>query len=748
MPPGNLDLQNATTKMDTSENPELNLAFEMVAFTNKHLFLTGKAGSGKTTFLHRIQDEGIKRLAVVAPTGVAAINASGMTIHSLFQIPIGLHLPGVQRSDSKQQQYKFSRKKIRLLNNLDLLVIDEISMVRADLLDAVDGVLRRYRENSIPFGGVQLLMIGDLNQLPPVVKPDEWAMLSQYYQTPFYFSSHALMRSDYRSIELRKIYRQSDAEFIELLNQVRDNRLDQPSIRRLNSRYQPNFEPPADQPYITLTTTNRVAQQINEVNLRKLPGAAQSFIARIEGDFPPSFYPNEEVMQFKPGAQVMFIRNDNNHDKRYFNGKIGRIESLNEDSIQVVCPGDSQPIEVVPAEWENIKYSLNESTGKIEEQVLGTFIQMPLKLAWAITIHKSQGLTFERAIIDAQASFASGQVYVALSRCKSLEGIVLRSPLSQNSIKTDSQVQTFNQQLEQQAPDAEWLQHARHELESKQLRDLFSFQKIKSEMQQLLQICQQHTPAVSPEVVALLQAIVDQANVDLFDVAAKFQPQLEYYLKETNVFPSDNPQFHQRWPKASHYFQEKIESIAKGLYSIPFNTDNQTVNTNLSERIRDLQLALLIKARSFEACSQGFTSLNVQQAQIHAELEFQNLQSGAIAAAGNPAVPISARPHQSETRKTSLSMFQAGKTVDEIAAERKLQATTIQTHLADFVAIGEVDIKALCNDEVIAKIADVMRANPDFTNSQIKTELGEGFGYGEIHLVRAHLKSNQSHRNR
>jgi len=501
-------------------NPELELAFDLIRYTDKCLFLTGKAGSGKATFLHQIRAESPKRMAVVAPTGVAAINAGGMTIHSLFQIPLGLHLPGVSRMDPAQQR-RFSKTKVRLLQSLDLLVIDEISMVRADLLDAVDEVLRRFRHAEKPFGGVQLLMIGDLHQLPPVLKPDEWEILSRSYESPYFFSSHALHETDYQCLELKHIYRQSDPDFIELLNRVRNNCLDQASLRKLNTRYVSGFQPPSDEAYITLTTTNAVARQINAANLRHLPGKPLVYSARVQGDFPPSSYPTEVDLRFKPGAQVMLIRNEPGKAPRYYNGKIGQIARMDANAIYVVCPGQTEEISVEPAEWQNVKFTLNEETRQIEERILGTFTQMPLKLAWAITIHKSQGLTFERAIIDAQAAFASGQVYVALSCCKSFEGIVLRSPLSQSSIKTDRVVQTFSEQADQNAPDRNFLLQARRAFECQLLRELFSFEQIRMQFDQLLHLYRQHSHSLAPETVGQFQEVINQVTRDMINVTEK-----------------------------------------------------------------------------------------------------------------------------------------------------------------------------------------------------------------------------------
>jgi len=605
--------------MSLQTNPQLELAFEFVRNTDKSLFLTGKAGSGKTTFLHQIKAEGRKRLAVVAPTGVAAINAGGMTIHSLFQLPFGIHLPGVQRSENSQQR-RFSRQKMRLIRSLDLLVIDEISMVRADLLDAVDDVLRRFRDHRRPFGGVQLLMIGDLHQLPPVVKQEDWEVLTRFYETPLFFGSRALQQTEYISIELKHIYRQSDPEFIALLNKVRDNCLDEQSLRKLNSRFVPNFRPPSQDAYITLTATNAAAHEINAGNLNRLSTPRHVFQAHVAGEFPASSYPTDQILEFKTGAQVMFIKNDLQPERRYFNGKIGRITRIAEDLIYVRCPDDPYDIAVAPAEWQNVKYSLNEETQKIDEQVLGTFTQYPLKLAWAITIHKSQGLTFERAIVDAQAAFAYGQVYVALSRCKSFEGIVLRSRISGSSVKTDPEVRRFSQDAERLAPSESTLQQAKRECQASLLQELFRFDSIENGLEKLRSTYAQHAKTLPPAALDQVQSLLEQARTQ-FDVAGKFAPQLAEYLGQ-DAMPEANAALQARIQKASTYFTEKITGLVQDANALSTVADNQAVAAALASQLKSLQRDFFVKRACFAACGGGFTTEAYNRAKVNAELDF------------------------------------------------------------------------------------------------------------------------------
>ncbi|VAV85522.1 DNA repair and recombination protein, putative helicase, partial [hydrothermal vent metagenome] len=442
-----------------SKNPELELAQNFVEKTDRNVFLTGKAGTGKTTFLHSIKEYSLKRLVVVAPTGVAAINAKGVTIHSFFQMAFGPILPdgaGTRNTEGSFQR-KFNKTKINIIRSLDLLIIDEISMVRADLLDGIDQVLRRYKDRTKVFGGVQVLMIGDLQQLSPVVKDNEWELLKTYYTTPYFFSSKVFQQCNAISIELKHIYRQDNEKFIAILNEIRNNKLTENSANDLNERYLPDFIPSKDDGYITLTTHNNRANEMNNLELQKIDHKSYFYTANVDGKFPEYSFPTHERLELKVGAQVMFVKNDSTPEKRYFNGKIGEIIQLSKEEIIVRCQDDEFDIVTTPEVWENVSYSINQETKEISEHVAGSFSQMPLRLAWAITIHKSQGLTFEKAIIDAKASFAHGQTYVALSRCRTLEGIVLKSPINANNIISDTRVTSFNENVEKNPPNAELL---------------------------------------------------------------------------------------------------------------------------------------------------------------------------------------------------------------------------------------------------------------------------------------------------
>lgn len=618
------------TAMNYQSNPQLELAFDYVCNTNKNIFLTGKAGTGKTTFLQQLKQEPVKRMAVVAPTGVAAINAGGMTIHSFFQLPFGLFLPEYAQDAARKRNFR--QEKIRLLQSLDLLVIDEISMVRADLLDAVDDVLRRYKDRQRPFGGVQLLMIGDLHQLPPVVKDDEWELLRTHYDTPYFFSSRALQQTDPVAIELKHIYRQSDRLFIELLNKVRDNKLDEEVLEKLNSRYVPDFEANAKEAYITLTSHNASAQTINAENLANIAGDIHRFRAEIKGDFPTHAYPTEETLELKIGAQVMFVKNDISREKRYYNGKIGQIAKINDDTIYVKCPDDEDVIPVIPVEWTNVKYTLDEKTKEVSEDVIGSFLQYPLRLAWAITIHKSQGLTFERAIIDAQSAFAHGQVYVALSRCKSFEGIVLRSPIIYSSVKTDTKVKNYTEAADKNAPDEAHLNQSKRDFQQSLLLELFDYQPLKRYFEQMNRVFLTHQHTINADSFLQFQEIADKAESQVFTIAKKFQTQLTSFFQQPGL-PETNETLQERIQKAGIWFSEKVGLLQSECKKIAFLTDNKSVEKVAAEALENLQRELFVKKACLNAAEKGFSTRAYLRAKADAQIDFKASISSPLATA-------------------------------------------------------------------------------------------------------------------
>jgi hypothetical protein len=584
-------------------NPELALAANYVLFTGKNIFLTGKAGTGKTTFLHQLRKNPLKRMVVVAPTGVAAINAQGVTIHSFFQLPFG---PLLDFNRVKPDQMRFSKEKINIIRSLDLLVIDEISMVRADLLDAVDVVLRRFRGQGKAFGGVQLLMIGDLQQLAPVVKDDEREMLQKHYETPYFFSSKALRETDFVSIELKQVFRQQDERFISLLNEVRANRLTDETLRRLNERYLPDFQPDEQEGYIALCTHNAQAQRINDIQMEALPGAEYHFRAMLEGEFPEYSYPTELELLVKENAQVMFVKNDPSPEKRFYNGKIGKIVGIEDGIIRVLCPGETKPIAAEPLKWDNVRYSLNETTNEIKEVVEGSFVQYPLKLAWAITIHKSQGLTFERAIIDAQASFAHGQVYVALSRCKTLEGLVLSTPVHHHSIINDRTVGGFTEEVERNQPDEGLFQVANKEYKQELLLDLFQYDSFRNRVLYVSKVISENKGSVPDHTHEVFKEMFSPVQREIIDVADKFHAQI-YRLLSQEPDVEKNTALQARIGSAAGYFSEKIKSlILDPIATLHLDIDNKAVKKQLNDAISRLEADARIKWESLAVCLTGF----------------------------------------------------------------------------------------------------------------------------------------------
>lgn len=595
--------------MDFQTNPELNLAREFVEFTRRNVFLTGKAGTGKTTFLHNLKTSLPKRLVVVAPTGVAAINAGGVTIHSFFQLPFGPIVPGAAGGNGPEGRniHRYSRQKIDIIRTLDLLVIDEVSMVRSDLLDGIDEVLRRFRRNSLPFGGVQLLMIGDLQQLAPVIKDNEWNLLRPYYDSAFFFGSRALQKTDYVSIELKQIFRQQDDKFIAVLNKIRDNQLDQPGLDLLNQCYRPEIINGDAEGFITLTTHNHQARRINGARLSQLPGKSHQFKAKVDGNFPESNFPTDDELVLKTHAQVMFVKNDSSPDKAYYNGKIGQVTAIVDDKIFVKCPGDEEAIEVKPDRWDNTRYKIDDDTSEIKEEVEGTFTQYPLKTAWAITIHKSQGLTFEKAIIDANAAFAHGQVYVALSRCKSLQGLVLTNPLNVSALKTDAEVSGFIRRVEEEPADEEVLTQAKRDYRFMLLKEMFDLNSLEGQLAYSLRVAYENKGAVQDELPVILGKMKALVTSEMRPVADRFIGQISRLLQE-NPDTDNNEFLQERIRKASHWFAEKVKSgLTEPFENLSIETDNKAVRKSLKQAFERLGNEVSMRASVFEKCKEGFT---------------------------------------------------------------------------------------------------------------------------------------------
>ena len=698
------------------ENKELRNAWEFAEHTGISIFLTGKAGTGKTTFLRTLKEHSSKRMIVVAPTGVAAINAGGVTIHSFFQLPLSPYVPGTTFKD----RYDFGKEKRRIIRTLDMLVIDEISMVRSDLLDAIDNVLRRYRDPTLPFGGVQLLMIGDLHQLTPVVTPRDEELLRPYYDTPYFFGSHALQQTSYVTIQLTHVYRQQDQAFIDILNHVRDG------VPTAEDRCKPMFIPKAEEGYIRLTTHNRMADSYNDNELHKLPGKRYVFKAEIEKEFPESSYPADVNLELKQGAQVMFIKNDPSPSHLYYNGRIGHVVGFEEGKVVVKCPGDDYTISVEPAEWENTRYAINEEKKIIEPQVLGVFRQYPLRLAWAITIHKSQGLTFEHAIIDASASFASGQVYVALSRCKSLEGLVLASQIQPRNIIGDARVNDYIARQQTEAEKSiEELPALKAEYYRTQLYDLFNFMPLFAAEQQLHRLLLEYFRQF-PKLTNYHGTVIDQLKQKVIDVALRWR----MVIQQTSAEGLHAPAFLERVKRSAAYFVTGLEEMLPDAIEKTkiARTNNKRGMQLFDERYKDLWLAYLSKDRLLRAMEETpFTVSAYMQAKQEAMLDAMDVVmpgSRPRKRKSSVASPVSTSSAESATTKSAkaprvstyvqtYTLFRQGKTPQQIADERHLALSTILSHLAPYVSSGQISADKVIDGEKVKAIRHAIAQLPE-----------------------------------
>ncbi len=813
-------------------NPELELAEEFLKYTNCNIFLTGKAGTGKTTFLKNFKKNSPKRMVVTAPTGVAAINAGGVTLHSFFQMPFGPFVPGSE-AHTQSSQRRFNREKINIIKSLDLLVIDEISMVRADLLDGVDAVLKRYRRSNLPFGGVQLLMIGDLHQLSPVVKDAEWRILKQYYDTAYFFSSNSLNKTELFPIELKHIYRQSDRRFIDLLNAVRDNNLDESDLAELNRRCNPNFFPDDKDGYITLCTHNRKADGINISKLHSVKGEKQTFDAKVEGDFPEHTFPTPATLELKIGAQVMFVRNDPLPEKRYFNGKIGEITQISKNKIWIKCPDEHSQISIESATWENIEYKLDQESGEIKENIIGTFEQYPLKLAWAITIHKSQGLTFDKAIIDAQAAFAHGQVYVALSRCRTLEGMVLSSSLSKRAMKTDPTVLHFTRDGQQNLPNREKLEIAKIHYQQQLLLECFDFQRLRYLLGRLVGVVSGNPGLIQVSGIGDISEMQKKTVVEIYTIAENFKRQLQALFKDS-LLPTEDPAILERIAKGSAYFREKLELNFWGpIQKLQIDTDNKEIRKKTNDALKRVREEGAVKMAAVTCCQGGFSPTSYLRSISSAEIEFRKKKPKSspviysesdiahpelfqtlrewrtrkaneenivpfqvmhqktliqiivhlpdnitalkkirgigkqlskrygddlismvstyrrehgieevilptVSPSQTDSVSKKKQPSGKNTKEITLELFEKGLNIEEIASERSLVNSTIETHLAFFIAKGEVNIENVLPKNKIELIEQTInRTKSSF--GEIKRTLGSDCSYGEIKLVQAHI---------
>ena len=711
------------------ENTELKHAWEFVEHTEQSIFLTGKAGTGKTTFLKMVKKHSGKRLIVVAPTGVASINAGGVTIHSFFQLPLSPFVPNA----TVRERYNFGKEKRKIIRTLDMLIIDEISMVRSDLLDAIDAVLRRYRQHDRPFGGVQLLMIGDLQQLTPVVTPADEALLRPYYDTPYFFGSHALQQTPYVTIQLQKVYRQQDETFLNILNHLRENTLSSTDLQILNERYQPHFQPRQEEGYIRLTTHNNKADSYNDMQLEQLTAKAYHYMASIKGTFPEYSYPTSESLVFKVGAQVMFIKNDSSAEHLFYNGKIGHIIYLDDSHIEVLCPGDEHSIVVEKQTWENTTYKINEATKEIEPTVQGTFSQYPLRLAWAITIHKSQGLTFERAIIDAGSSFASGQVYVALSRCKTLEGLVLASPITAEAIINDQGVADYiNRQDEEARKSIAQLPRFKDDYERFQLIELFQFMDIWRTEEMLCRLLIEFFHSYS-KLILIHKSTVKELQEKVTIIAYKWTT----YISQLTIEQIHDPQFLERVVASANYFKKTLKHYLEDLIeqTLEVKSNNKVAMRRLDNYLTDLREMYLAKKYLLQAViTNGFTTENYLRAKQEALL--MALDELSPTSQRRSKSTKKKKEKKENTKDITLQLLKSGLTPLQIATERKLTTSTIYTHLGYFVKEGVIDINDFMEQEHIQNIQQVIqKIGVDNGRTAIKALCLPTVTYEEINLM-------------
>ncbi len=723
-------------------NIEFELAEQFALRTRKHCFVTGKAGTGKTTLLKRLVERAQKNIVVVAPTGVAAVNAGGVTLHSMFGLPLTCFVPNddfvdpnvaTNRHRLLREYLRLREEKLRVLRQMELLIVDEVSMVRCDTLDAMDLVLRTVRRNREPFGGVQVMLIGDVHQLPPVVKEAEWNILQSCYRSPYFFDSLAWSQLDAAQIELQTVFRQSDERFLALLNNVRNRRLSPDDYRRLQERYDPGFKP-TEPGYVLLATHNHKADNVNSQALKKLPGRTHSFEAQIEGQFPEHLFPCDRTLHLKVGTQVMFIRNDT-EGGAYYNGKLAVVTQIHGDDVTVTFRDTGLDYLLHRETWENIGYGVDEESGRIERQELGAFSQYPLRLAWAITIHKSQGLTFDKVIIDAGRSFVAGQVYVALSRCRTLEGIVLHSTITPNALHDEPRIREFS--ASHHAADRLQGVLVREKVlyANDQLLQLFTFTELSAHLEEWQKlIAGKKLPDKDAAQTAHEQMCARLGEIDA--TADKFQRQLKRLIEASEADPDSARILKERCGKAIAYFTEQIatqliEPLRRHIEPIAYQKKAKRYVRLLRLMEKDYwsKIERLYGARLLDDGLYDGERVHVQ---------------GEIDTATARTSPRK-KKEKGETYRDTLDLHQQGKSVEEIAALRGLAVNTIKSHLARWVESGDIDIYRLLPAESIDSVLAFLRENEGATVSAIRSGTGDRWDYADIRMIAAHhLASRES----
>lgn len=724
---------------------------QAVAFvnqTNQNLFLTGKAGTGKTTFLKYIRENCYKKMAITAPTGVAAMNAGGTTLHALFWLPFGMFVEDyplkwdeadthIYNKNRLFSTIKLTKQRRAILQELELLVIDEVSMVRADTLDAIDIILKSVRRDMRPFGGLQVLFIGDLYQLPPVVRDNEWHVLRDHYSSPFFFDSKVLRGNALVMLELQQIYRQKDNVFIDILNKIRNNQCADDDLTYLNTHHRTDFKPADNDQYITLTSHNRLADQINQEELVKLASKMHNIKAIVKDEFQQGAYPTEENLALKDGAQVMFIKNDVGDDRKYFNGKIGFVKEILLDKQQVIVgfKDGTEDVVVKRETWENIKYKYNKGEDKIEEEVLGTFSQFPLRLAWAITIHKSQGLTFEKAIIDAGTSFAAGQVYVALSRLIGLEGLVLRSKIPSHSIRTDTQVVEFMKRLMKEDELDDVLQRCQRLYLGQILIQSFRWTSLTESVREISDSLVDRNIDQKEGVItffAHLSAHISEQEI----IAHKFVTQLYKLLSDASAVDYDK--ICTRTESAVAWFLPKLEKQV--IEATSTHIEEWQVRKRTKKYIQEMKALLLDFKRKHEVLKHCMTiaqALTKNESLEDLSMEVHKVKDSSVESAEEVGTKVD------DTKQVTLNMYQDGLDIAAIAAKRGMVAGTIYGHLIHYVGT-EIDAEDLIETDKLQKIISMIQSNPSMSASELKNKLGVNFDYPDIRIAQKCLEVKEN----
>lgn len=709
--------------------------------TNQNIFLTGKAGTGKTTFLRQIQANNNKNTVVVAPTGVAAINAGGVTMHSFFHLPFQPFLPQQKRGfglsasegidlNTLLQNARFNKERRKIFEELELLIIDEVSMLRADMLDAIDGILRHYRKkNHLPFGGVQVLLIGDLFQLPPVIKDEEWHVLQPFYKSLFFFDAQVMQQVNLISIELDKIYRQSDDVFINLLNKIRNSEVEESDLALLNKYYDPYFYPEIEDGYIVLTSHNFKADKINQAALAKLNSELYEFEGELKGEFNESALPVDKRLVLKVGAQIMFIRNDKGDNRRYYNGKIGIITKMRGNEVYVKFLDGSGEMKLEKEVWRNVKYKYSEQDDRIEEEEIGSYKQYPIRLAWAVTIHKSQGLTFDKAIIDAGQSFAAGQVYVALSRLTSLQGLVLSSPIGLSAIQTEEKIRSFAQQVWSKAELKNALIQGQKDYLITRLLQAFNWEKLIAQFQDYLaQVSVKPNPSIGSETILWAKIMIERLN-QLGEVGQKFSNQLLQLMTDINSYAI----VQQRVLAAHVYFQKEIEIQLIEKWQEHFNFIQS--KSKVKKYLTQLQfLQELLDKKRYEIEQVNILAKGLAAGE-QLDKVFQTFHQSLQSKPDSKQQVQATEAIKENTKDMTLRLFQQGKSIGDIAIERGLTQGTIEGHLLGFVDAGKVAFEAVIPTEIVLKVEQAFINAEEKTVVAVRRMLNNAYSYSVVSAV-------------